>query len=160
MRELRTIQCEVRVPAPIGAVWRAWTTEEGAVSFFSPAARIVAESDGPYEILFNPAAEEGSRGAEGMRILALQEPTFLSFTWNAPPSLPEVRGQRTHVDLRLEAIGPDSTRVQLIHGGWGTGGQWDEAFAYFSRAWARVVLPRLVYRFENGPVDWSNPPAL
>ena len=160
MRESRKVECEATVPGPIKAVWDAWTSEEGALTFFSPAARIVAEPNGPYEILFNPDAPDGTQGAEGMRVLAVQSPTFLSFTWNAPPHLPNVRGHRTHVEVRLTSIDEAHTHVQLSHGGWGEGGQWDEAFDYFSRAWPKVVLPRLVYRFENGPIDWHNPPSL
>jgi len=38
--------------------------------------------------------------------------------------------------------------------------KWDEAFEYFQIAWAKVVLPRLKYRFEVGPIDWTNPPKL
>jgi hypothetical protein len=48
----------------------------------------------------------------------------------------------------------------LRHDGWGEGGEWDTAFAYFSRAWTDVVLPRLKHRFEQGPMDWSDPPRL
>jgi len=50
--------------------------------------------------------------------------------------------------------------VALVHDGWGEGGEWDAAFAYFERAWPRVVLPRLRYRFEYGPIDWAHPPDL
>ena len=130
------------------------------VTFFCPAANIEALPGGPYEILFNLSAPEGRQGAEEMIVLAVQEPVFLSFTWNAPPHLPDVRGQRTHVEVHLEALDDKTTKVSLVHGGWGTGGQWEEAFAYFSRAWPKTVLPRLAYRFEKGPVDWENPPAL
>jgi uncharacterized protein YndB with AHSA1/START domain len=160
MSTARTIECEIEVPAPIEDVWRAWTTEEGVVSFFCPAANVKAEPGGPYEILFNLAAPAGEQGAEGMVFLALQAPHFLSFTWNAPPHLPEVRDQRTHVDIRLTALSESRTVVHLSHGGWGSGEQWDEAFKYFSRAWPRTVFPRLAYRFANGPVDWHNPPTL
>jgi uncharacterized protein YndB with AHSA1/START domain len=160
MNESRKIECHTVVPAPLGEVWKAWTTGEGAVAFFSPGANIEARPGGPYEILFNLDAPEGLQGAEEMIVLAVQEPSFISFTWNAPPHLPDVRGQRTHVEVRLTPEGGKATRVDLVHGGWGTGGQWDEAFAYFSRAWPKTVLPRLVHRFENGPVDWENPPSL
>jgi hypothetical protein len=27
-------------------------------------------------------------------------------------------------------------------------------------AWDKVVLPRLVYRFQHGPIDWQNRPDL
>jgi hypothetical protein len=84
---------------------------------------------------------------------------MLAFTWNAPPHLSEVRGQLTHVLIRLQPLGERRTRVTLVHSGWGEGGQWDEAFQYFERAWAHIVLPRLRYRFSVGPVDWDNPPG-
>jgi len=42
----------------------------------------------------------------------------------------------------------------------GEGGEWDQAFDYFTRDWGEIVLPRLKYRFEDGPIDWENPPAL
>ncbi len=35
----------------------------------------------------------------------------------------------------------------------------DEAYDYLVRAWSDIVLPRLKYRFEKGPVDWNNPPS-
>ena len=66
----------------------------------------------------------------------------------------------THVVIRLFETEAGETRVTLLHDGWGTGNEWDAAYQYFSSAWANVVLPRLRYRFESGPVDWSNPPIL
>jgi len=156
----RTVVGQVTVPAGLADVWAAWTTEEGVRSFFAPSCRIELAPDGPYEIFFNPNAPAGQRGGEGLRVLAVQPQKMFSFTWNAPPTLPDVRGQRTHVILRFDEVGPKSTRVTLRHDGWGDGGQWDEAFQYFNRAWNKVVLQRLQYRFEHGPVDWQNPPVL
>jgi hypothetical protein len=60
--------------------------------------------------------------------------------------------------IRLQQCGEDRTRITLTHSGWGEGGQWDDAFEYFERAWGHTVLSRLRYRFSVGPVDWSNPP--
>jgi uncharacterized protein YndB with AHSA1/START domain len=156
----KTLFGEVVVPAALDDVWAAWTTEGGVNSFFAPSCLIELEPDGPYEIYFNPDAPPGQRGGEGLRVLAVQPKKMFSFTWNAPPTLPDVRGQRTHVILRFYEVGHEATRVTLRHDGWGEGGQWDEAFAYFEAAWNKVVLPRLVYRFEVGPVDWHNPPEL
>lgn len=156
----RAIVGEVVVPALLAQVWRAWTTEEGAESFFAPRCHIELRPGGAYEILFVPDAEPGRRGAEGMRVMAVQPPRMLAFTWNAPHSLPAVRDQMTHVVIRLSEAGPGQTRVALRHDGWGEGGEWDQAFQYFTRAWNDVVLPRLKYRFEQGPVDWRNPPVL
>ena len=156
----RIIRAEVTVEAGVDAVWEAWTTEAGAKTFFAPDCHIQLQIDGPYEMYFNPDAEAGKRGGEGLRVLAFQPKTMLTFTWNAPPQLPDVRGQRTHVVVWFKELDERRTRVTLTHDGWGEGDQWDQAFAYFSRAWGGVVLPRLRYRFAVGPVDWDNPPDL
>lgn len=54
---------------------------------------------------------------------------------NAPPSLPEVRAQRTVVIVRFKPVGDGETQVSMAHLGWGDGGQWDQAYAYFDEAW-------------------------
>ena len=48
-----------------------------------------------------------------------------------------------------------STRVTLHHTGWGDGGEWDQTYAYFDRAWGNV-LGNLKKRFETGPQDWTD----
>jgi uncharacterized protein YndB with AHSA1/START domain len=159
-RDERVILGKVEVDGPLSQVWEAWTTSEGAESFFAPKCRIDPCPGGCYEMYFDLQAKPGEQGGEGMIVLALQPERMLSFTWNAPPHLPEARGQMTHVTIRLEQIGPSKTQVMLRHDGWGDGGQWDEAYEYFERAWKRVVLPRLQYRFETGPIDWQHPPDL
>ena len=154
----RFVVGEVSVQASIEEVWNAWTTEEGVKSFFAPGCNIDLSPDGFYEIFFNPNAAPGERGGDGMRVLAIQPMKMFSFTWNAPPSLPTIRSQRTHVTLRFYELDPKTIRVILHHDGWGEGGEWDKGFEYFDRAWNEIVLPRLKYRFEQGPVDWDNPP--
>lgn len=156
----KAIHEKVLVDGGIKDVWNAWTTKEGIQSFFAPGCNVDLRVDGPYEIFFAPTAPVGQRGADGMRIMAIQPEKMLAFDWNAPPSLPEIRLQRTHVIVRFKAIGEKQTEVSLTHDGWGEGGQWDAAFDYFTKAWKNVVLPRLQYRFSVGPVDWNNPPEL
>ena len=150
----RAIDKAVVVPATLDQVWEAWTTREGIVSFFAPDARIEPRVGGAFEIFFDPGAPAGSKGADGMRFMALQPKRMLSFDWNAPPHLAEARAQRTFVVLRFEALAERSTRVTLHHTGWGDGGQWDQTYTYFDRAWGSV-LGNLQKRFETGPQDWS-----
>jgi uncharacterized protein YndB with AHSA1/START domain len=159
-RRDRAICAEITVDAPVGEVWDAWTTEDGIKSFFAPDCNVDLRVDGLYEIFFAPEAPEGERGADGMRLLAVEPGRMLSFTWNAPLHLKRVRGQRTHVVLWFDEAGEGRTRLALRHGGWGEGEEWDRAFEYFEEAWLEVVLPRLKYRFSVGPVDWKNPPRL
>jgi uncharacterized protein YndB with AHSA1/START domain len=150
----RAIEKEIVVTATPEQVWNAWTTREGITSFFAPDAQIDARVDGAFEIYINPLAEPGLKGADGMRFMALQPPRMLSFTWNAPPSLPEARQQRTFVVVRIHPVSEKETRVTLHHTGWGDGGEWDKAYGYFDRAWGNVLV-NLKKRFESGPVDWT-----
>ncbi len=143
------------VAAPIDAVWQSWTTTAGVKEFFAPDANVEARVNGPFEIYFNPYAAPGMKGADDMKVLALQDRKMISFTWNAPPHLPDVRGQRTYVTVRMKPLGEKETEVTLYHGGWGDGGQWDQAYAYFDRAWGNVLVNLQQRHAEGKPRDWT-----
>jgi uncharacterized protein YndB with AHSA1/START domain len=152
---MRTIEKSVLVNANINDVWTAWTTVDGCTSFFAPACKIDLAIGGAYEMYFMLDADEGLRGGEDCTILAMQQEKMLSFTWNAPPDLSEIRAQFTHVSVYFESLSVNKTRVSLFHDGWGVGEMWDRAVSYFDKAWGDVVLPRLQQRFESGPIDWK-----
>lgn len=150
----RAIDEKITVKAGVADVWNAWTTSEGIKTFFAPDAKVELRVDGPFQIYMNPLAAPGMRGADEMRIIGFQDRKMLSFTWNAPPSLPEARKQRSVVIVRFMSRGDDLTDVTIHHIGWGEGGEWDKAFDYFSRTWPSV-LKNLKKRFDDGPVDWK-----
>jgi len=150
----RTLVKMATVKATVDEVWNAWTTTEGIQSFFAPEARVEARPGGPFEVYINPYAKPGLKGADDMVVLAVQEPSMISFTWNSPPHLAEVRPHRTSVQVRFKALAANETEVRLVHGGWGEGGQWDQSFKYFDNAWGNV-LASLQKRFAEGPVDWT-----
>jgi uncharacterized protein YndB with AHSA1/START domain len=150
----RAIDKEVVIAANVDQAWDAWTTRAGIVSFFAPDAVIEPRVGGAFHIHIDPTAPPGMKGADDMRFLALQPKKMISFDWNAPPSLPQARLQRTFVIVRFEPVSERETRVSLHHTGWGDGGEWDKAFAYFDRAWGNV-LANLKKRFDSGPQDWT-----
>lgn len=150
----RSLDKEVIIKASLEQAWQSWTTREGIVGFFAPDARIEPRVGGAFQIYIDPGAAPGSRGADDMRFMALQPQKMISFDWNAPPSLPEVRKQRTFVTVRFEPVDAEHTKVSLHHTGWGDGGDWDRSYAYFDKAWGQV-LGNLKQRFETGPKDWA-----
>jgi uncharacterized protein YndB with AHSA1/START domain len=156
----RALHKTATVHAPVEDVWWAWTTDAGIRSWLLDDSHIELRVGGAYELYFDDGdeggAEPGLRGSEGCHILGIQAPSMLTFTWNAPPHLPEARAQRTVVVLRLRPEADDEgTRVALTHVGWGDGGQWDEAFDYFDAAWDRVLLELEEYFAEDvaAPAD-------
>lgn len=150
----RAIDKQILVEATLDEAWDAWTTRAGIVSFFAPDAVIEPRVGGAFQIHIDPTAPTGMKGADDMRFLALQPKKMISFDWNAPPHLPQARAQRTFVIVRFESVAERQTRVSLHHTGWGDGGEWDQAFTYFDRAWGNV-LANLKKRFDSGPQDWT-----
>lgn len=150
----RVVVKEVVVSATLDQAWAAWTTREGVMGFFAPDARIDARVGGAFNIYMDAGAAPGMKGADDMRYMALQPKTMISFDWNAPPSLPEARQQRTFVIVRFAPVDDKSTKVTLHYLGWGDGGEWDKSYAYFDRAWG-FVLANMKRRFEQGPQDWA-----
>jgi uncharacterized protein YndB with AHSA1/START domain len=155
---LKAISENLIIKAPVDQVYKAWTTKEGIKSFFAPDCNIELKIMGPYEIIFLPDGEEGSKGGEGNVVLSFQENKMLSFTWNSPPEMKKVRNERTHVLLLFIPLNKNETKLIFQQDGWGEGGEWDKSFEYFEHAWKNVVLPRLKYSLEVGPVDCKRPP--
>jgi len=150
----RSLDKEVIIKASLEQAWQSWTTREGIVAFFAPDAKIEPRVGGAFQIYMDPGGKPGEKGADDMRYLALQPQKMISFDWNAPPSLPEARQQRTFVVVRFAPVDAAHTKVTLHHTGWGEGGEWDKTFSYFDRAWGNV-LNNLKLRYETGPKDWT-----
>ncbi len=144
------------IPAPVDDVWNAWTTEKGVITFFTPRASVELAVYGKYEMYFDESQSEGLKGSEGCHVLGFVPGEMLSFTWNAPPTMPNVRKERTWVVLQFQSLEPKKTRVSLVHLGWQAGEEWQKALRYFDKVWG-VVLGRLQYRFQNGPINWKRP---
>jgi uncharacterized protein YndB with AHSA1/START domain/uncharacterized protein YciI len=140
--EEKHIRKFVTVNAPPEEVWRMWTTSEGMATFFAPKSRIELAPGGAYELYIIPEAEEGQRGSDGCKVLSYIPNEMISFTWNAPPSIPEIRNHehRTHVVVTLRPTGKDQTLVTLTHLGWLEGPEWDKAHDYFDKAWTGVLM--------------------
>lgn len=149
------LQYKTDIPAPIEDVWSAWTTEEGVKTFFAPKCLINLKPGGAYEMYFDLEAPLGSRGSEGCVFLAIEPMRMLSFTWNAPPEIPQIRIQRTHVTIDFKSVSNLQTHITLTHDGWGAGADWLSAKDYFIQAWGQVVIPRLRQRFVSGPIHWN-----
>jgi uncharacterized protein YndB with AHSA1/START domain len=154
----RSIVTTIDVNAPVDTVWARWTTEKGIKRFFAAEPHIELTTLGRFDLYFNPSAPEGQRGAENNRVLAWQQNQMLSFTWDAPPTFPDIRKQRTVVIVRFTELPGNKTSVTLTHTGFGNGKDWDTVFGYFGKAWSDFVLPNLKYSCETPGANLSNIP--
>jgi len=137
----KKIERTVVLEAGIDAVWAKWTTKEGLKSFFGVDNDINLRVGGKYEIYFSMDAPVGLRGSEGCKILNYQPKNALYFSWNSPPSMPEIRNSPyyTTVVLHFREIDEIHTELTMSHQNWPEDAKWDACYHYFDQAWDKVL---------------------
>jgi uncharacterized protein YndB with AHSA1/START domain len=138
---------EVTVPAPLHAVWEAFTTSAGLSTWLTPGAVVDLKEGGEWTAHF----PGGSTG--GGTILSFVPEKELVLSALAPDKFPTVRATRTKARFQFEAKG-DSTVVRLTQTGWKEGEEWVKAYEYLTVGNAQL-LATLHHRFVNGPIDWT-----
>jgi uncharacterized protein YndB with AHSA1/START domain len=141
------LMLEVTVPAPLPAVWQAFTTSEGLSTWLTPGAVVDLREGGEWTAHF----PGGSTG--GGTILSFAPEKELVLSALAPDRFPTVRAGRTKVRFQFEAKG-DSTVVRLTQTGWKEGEEWMKAYEYLTVGNAQL-LATLHHRFVSGPIDWT-----
>ena len=135
----RRIERDITVKSPRSAVWHAWTTVEGAKTFFAPDAKIELSPGGPYEIYFGADQPAGRRGGETNQVVAFDPERWLLFSWNAPPKFGPLRAEHTYVLVRFDDTPGGGTRLRLTHFGWREAPEWNAVYDYFDKAWDFVL---------------------
>jgi uncharacterized protein YndB with AHSA1/START domain len=143
----KALRFEVSVPAKLDDVWRAFTTKEGAQEWLWPDVTVELKEGGDWVVHF-PGGKTG-----GGTIVSFEPMQSITMRAMAPEQFPEVRRERTTAVFRFEAT-DSGTIVTLLQTGWKEGKEWDDAYAYLAKGNAQL-LNQLLYRFKNGPIDWS-----
>jgi uncharacterized protein YndB with AHSA1/START domain len=143
----KALLLEVTVPAKLDDVWRAFTTKEGAQEWLWPDMTVELREGGDW-IVHYPGGKTG-----GGTIVSFEPMQSITLRAMAPEQFPEVRRERTTAVFRFESA-EGQTKVTLLQTGWKKGKEWDDAYEYLAEGNAEL-LNQLLYRFKNGPVDWS-----
>lgn len=111
--ERDAIRLEITYPHPIARVWQALTDSAALARWLMPNdfAPVVG-----HQFTFREVNPRGWRGVVDCRVVALDPPRRVAYTWQGAPGLPE-----TLVAFTLtEADG--GTRLRLEHSGFAAGG--------------------------------------
>lgn len=147
---IENLRKTVEVDAELDEVWRAWTTEDG-LKFISSQSNVELVPGGAYEWFLDLEPDEnGKRGGQGARLLAIVPHEMLVFSWTFPPAVASLRkaGAMTQVVVRFETASNGRTRVRLDAVGWQEGDDWAAGRQYFDNAWD-IVLQRLKEHFAG-----------
>jgi uncharacterized protein YndB with AHSA1/START domain len=138
---------QVDIPAPLHAVWQAFTTSDGLSTWLTPNAVVDLRPGGEWTAHF----PGGSTG--GGTILSFTPEKEIVISAMAPDKFPHVRAERTRAVFQFEPRG-DRTIVRLTQSGWKSGGEWTSAYEYLIAGNAQL-LATLHHRFVSGPLDWK-----
>ena len=104
----------------------------------SGRAEIEPKIGGKYELFWDP--ENPQRDSTiGCKVTAIEAGKFLSFEWKGPVQFSQFMNDAdplTHVVVFFTPTDSASTEVHLIHSGWRSLPEWEEARKYFEAAWS------------------------
>lgn len=111
--------------------------------WLTEAAEVEPRLMGKYELFWEPHDRENN-STIGCRITAITTNQLLAFDWKSPKQFKHFANfadPLTHVVITFISRG-NSTDVHVVHSGWRSTPEWQEARAWQEKAW-RGVLERL-----------------
>lgn len=131
----------VRLRCDVEQAFEMFTVNERLQSWLTVVAEVEPVVGGKYELFWNPEEREND-STLGCRITAIERGKFLSFEWRGPKKYKHFMNEAdplTHVAVFFVPCGGDDstpwTEVHLIHSGWRSSAEWEEARLWFRKAW-------------------------
>ncbi len=132
----KIIHVQAFIPLPPAKAFSYFSVNELLQSWLTAVAEVEGKVGGKYELFWEPNDRENN-STIGCRVTALAPGQFLAFQWRSPKqfkSFANTADPLTHVVVTFVPEG-NGTRVHLIHSGWRSSPEWDEARAWQERAW-------------------------
>jgi uncharacterized protein YndB with AHSA1/START domain len=120
-----------------------FTANELLQSWLTTLAEVEPLVGGKYELFWDPVNKE-SNSTIGCKVTAIEPGKFLSFEWKGPEQFQHFMNNAdplTHVVVLFVPCVEGSTpctEVHLIHSGWGSSADWEEARQWFEGAWSNA----------------------
>lgn len=134
--EDRVIHAVAAVPVSATRAFEHFTSIELLQTWLTTVADVEPRVGGKYELFWDPGHREDN-STIGCRITAIADGQLLAFQWRSPlqfKPFANAADPLTHVVVTFVPTGSGS-RVHLVHSGWRSGAEWEEARAWQERAW-------------------------
>jgi uncharacterized protein YndB with AHSA1/START domain len=132
----KVIHVSALVAVPPAKAFAYFTNSTLLKQWLTAAADVVERVGGKYELFWQPDDRE-SNSTIGCRVTAFALGQLLAFQWRSPKqfkSFANTADPLTHVVVTFVPEG-SGTRVHLIHSGWRSSAEWEEARAWQEKAW-------------------------
>ncbi len=125
----------VKLPCSAENAFEMFTVNDHLQNWLTVVADVEPREGGKYELFWDPKDLENN-STKGCKITALQSGVFVSFQWKGPTQYKHFMNNDplTHVVVFFIPV-DDETDVHLIHSGWASSSEWEEARTWFKQAW-------------------------
>ncbi len=132
----------IRLDCDPKQAFKMFTVNEYLESWLTMKAEVEPRIGGKYELFWNPQDREND-STLGCKITAIEPNKLLSFEWRGPKQYKHFMNKTnplTHVVVSFipcNKINNQSpcTEVHLVHSGWRSSTEWEEARLWFKKAW-------------------------
>ncbi len=129
--------------------FKSFAEETAVETWLTAAANIEPFVGGDYELFWDPDDRENN-STVGCKITAIEPDKFLSFEWRSPKQYKHFANEAdplTHVVVFFIPNG-DGIEIHLIHSGWRSSLEWEEARQWQEKAW-KIALQELENQINN-----------
>jgi len=133
------IHISVQVAVPPARAFACFTDPALLTKWLTGAADIEQRVGGRYELFWQPDDPEND-STIGCRVTAFAPGQLLAFQWRSPrqfKSFANTADPLTHVVVTFVPEG-SGTRIHLIHSGWRSSAEWEEARSWQAKAWTEA----------------------
>jgi uncharacterized protein YndB with AHSA1/START domain len=133
----RVVHVTTLLAVPPARAFEYFTRTDLLTAWLTAAAEVEPRVGGKYELFWEPSDRE-SNSTVGCRITALQADELLAFQWRSPRQFKAFANGAdplTHVVVVFIREGT-GTRIHLVHSGWRSSPEWEEARTWQERAWS------------------------
>jgi uncharacterized protein YndB with AHSA1/START domain len=139
----KIIQHSVRLHCNTHRAFEMFTVNKYLQTWLTAIADVEPAVGGKYELIWDPSDRENNNTI-GCRVTAIERDKYLAFEWKGPKRFKHFMNNAdplTHVTVLFipsDEVFITSTDVYLIHSGWRSSPEWEEARRWFVRAWSEA----------------------
>ena len=127
----------VRLRCKAHRAFKMFTVNHLLETWLVNVAEVEPAVGGKYELFWEPEDRENN-STIGCRVTAIEPAKLLSFEWRSPKQYKNFANNADPLTHTVVFFIPDgeSTDVHLIHSGWRSTAEWEEARQWQDRAWS------------------------
>lgn len=136
----KIIYQRARLQCDTHRAFEMFTVNELVQTWLAPMAEIEPFPGGKYELFWDPG-DRGINSTIGCKMTAIEPDKFLSFEWKGPTQYQHFMNEADPLTYVVVFFTPcddqpsPCTEAHLIHSGWRSSAEWEEAREWFERAW-------------------------